>query len=288
MGFKVVFLNTFPTPPQYECLLELFNALSWSVDCLEVLRGELKSFSQFDGNLVLISPEVQRPKIVPGEGYLKILLPLNCDLWRGVLELLGGSEGFYRTYRELETAAAGCAELETEAERFFLCEGEPPSPLVYKRPLAEEVGKLLLKKGLTLATAESCTGGLVASEIVSVPGSSAYFLGSIVAYSNEAKVNLLGVSEETLKKFGAVSEQTALEMAKGALERFKSSVAISTTGIAGPGGGGQKPVGLTYFALITPEGQKVFKKIFNFGRNQNRRAAAYFVLFELYKRLKGL
>ena len=113
-----------------------------------------------------------------------------------------------------------------------------------------EVGALLSDRGLTLATAESCTGGLLAHRITSVSGSSAYYLGGFVTYANEAKEALLGVKRETLLAHGAVSEETALEMARGARERLGADLGISTTGIAGPTGGtSEKPVGLVYIAL---------------------------------------
>ena len=113
-----------------------------------------------------------------------------------------------------------------------------------------EIGALLSDRGLTLSTAESCTGGLLAHRITSVSGSSAYYLGGFVTYANEAKEALLGVKRETLLAHGAVSEETALEMARGARERLGADLGISTTGIAGPTGGtSEKPVGLVYIAL---------------------------------------
>lgn len=117
----------------------------------------------------------------------------------------------------------------------------------------EEIGALLVTRGLTLVTAESCTGGLVAHRITDVPGSSAYFLGGFVAYANEAKEEILGVRHETLLAHGAVSEETALEMARGARLRLGADLGISTTGIAGPAGGTpDKPVGLVYVGLSAP------------------------------------
>lgn len=111
------------------------------------------------------------------------------------------------------------------------------------------------RRPITLATAESCTGGGVAARITSIAGSSDYFLGGIVTYSNTAKVNMLGVSEETLESRGAVSAECAREMAEGARRAFGVDLAVSTTGIAGPGGTtARKPVGLVYIALATPEG----------------------------------
>ncbi|MGH2534626.1 MAG: CinA family protein [Thermomicrobiales bacterium] len=108
---------------------------------------------------------------------------------------------------------------------------------------------------LTVATAESCTGGGVAHRITSVSGSSAYFLGGIVAYANAAKSSLLGVPEEILERRGAVSEECALQMAEGACRAFGADIAVSTTGIAGPlGGTPRKPVGLVYVAVAGPLG----------------------------------
>ncbi|WP_020538348.1 CinA family nicotinamide mononucleotide deamidase-related protein [Lewinella cohaerens] len=113
-----------------------------------------------------------------------------------------------------------------------------------------EVGRLLLEKNLTLATAESCTGGYVAHRITSISGASAYFQGSIVAYDNKVKENLLGVSPTTLNDHGAVSEQTVIEMVAGALKALNVDVALAISGIAGPGGGSpEKPVGTIWLAV---------------------------------------
>lgn len=114
----------------------------------------------------------------------------------------------------------------------------------------EELGKLLASKKLTLSTAESCTGGGIAATITSVAGSSEYFMGGVVAYSNEVKMDLLHVSAETLEKYGAVSRETVMEMAAGAMKTLKTDCAIATSGIAGPGGGSaEKPVGTIWIAV---------------------------------------
>ncbi len=116
--------------------------------------------------------------------------------------------------------------------------------------IEEKVGELLKSQKMTLSTAESCTGGGVAALITSVPGSSEYFKGGIVAYSNEVKTSLLHVSPETLEKHGAVSQETVIEMARGAMDTLKTDCAIATSGIAGPGGGTpQKPVGTIWMAV---------------------------------------
>ncbi len=128
--------------------------------------------------------------------------------------------------------------------------------------LEEKVGELVLRRGLTLAVAESCTGGLLSDRLTNVPGSSNYFLGGVVAYTNEIKKMTLGVKEETLKRFGAVSKEVALEMANGVRERFGAGIGISITGIAGPAGGTpKKPVGLVWIGLATAN--KAFFKEFH-------------------------
>ena len=123
------------------------------------------------------------------------------------------------------------------------------------RPLAAMVLDLCREQGLTLATAESCTGGLVAARLTSVPGSSDVFVGGVVAYSNGVKARELGVPEATLEQFGAVSEEAAEAMTAGARERLGADVAVSVTGVAGPGGGTpEKPVGLVFLHAQGPSG----------------------------------
>jgi nicotinamide-nucleotide amidase len=115
--------------------------------------------------------------------------------------------------------------------------------------LEQAIGQLLIKKGLTIATAESCTGGSIASLLTSISGSSAYFIGSVVAYSNEVKSNLLGVKTDTLTEHGAVSEQTIREMADGIRQKLGADIGVATSGIAGPTGGTpEKPVGTIWIA----------------------------------------
>ena len=139
---------------------------------------------------------------------------------------------------------------------------------------------------VTLAAAESCTGGNVAARVTAVAGSSDYFLGSIVAYSNEAKASLLGVSRETLDTRGAVSAECAREMAEGALRAFGADLAVATTGIAGPGGATErKPVGLVYLALAGPDGAQTEEFHFPGGRAVVTDAATEAALLML---LRGL
>lgn len=155
------------------------------------------------------------------------------------------------------------------------------------KALAEELGKLLLEKGLTLSTAESCTGGGIASVITSISGSSEYFKGGIVAYANEVKTALLGVNKTTLEKHGAVSEETVQEMAKGAMKSMKTSCAIATSGIAGPGGGTPtKPVGTIWIAVACNDKIVTKKLQGDNGREKNTKNSIEKALSLLIEHLK--
>lgn len=142
--------------------------------------------------------------------------------------------------------------------------------------LEARVGAFLKAKGWTICTAESCTGGLVLHRLTNVSGSSEYVLGGIVAYSNTIKQEVLHVQEDTLVQYGAVSEQTATEMANSARALFGADLAVSVTGIAGPGGGtDEKPVGLTYIGLATSDGIHVVKRYnWDGDREANKEASA--------------
>lgn len=146
------------------------------------------------------------------------------------------------------------------------------------------VGDLLIKNNLKISTAESCTGGMIASRLVSISGISDAFLEGAVTYSNEAKVRTLNVKEETLKKYGAVSEETAREMAEGIAKRTGSDIAVVTTGIAGPGGGTEeKPVGLVYIGLYYKGEVFVYKNVFN-GNRQTVRTKATVRALDIVRR----
>ena len=133
------------------------------------------------------------------------------------------------------------------------------------------VARELMRRDLTLTAAESCTGGLVMGRLVNVSGASDVFKEGFVTYSNKAKHRLLGVKKSTLEKFGAVSEETACEMAFGALDRAKADVAVAVTGIAGPSGGtGEKPVGLVYIACAMDGEVIVERNVFNGDRAKVR------------------
>lgn len=141
-------------------------------------------------------------------------------------------------------------------------------------PLERVVGKLLAEKNASLAVAESCTGGMLGQAITSVSGSSGYFLGGIIAYSNEAKIRQLGVTRSVLERHGAVSAETARQMAAGARRRFGADFGVSTTGIAGPKGGTRnKPVGLVFVGIAGPRACIATKFDFSGDRRRNRRSA---------------
>jgi nicotinamide-nucleotide amidase len=141
--------------------------------------------------------------------------------------------------------------------------------------LESVVGELLRSQGLTLSVAESCTGGLLGHRLTDVPGSSDYFIGGVVAYSYDAKERVLGVRHGTLYDHGAVSEQTALEMALGARRLFGTDLALSVTGIAGPGGGmPDKPVGLVYIALSTRDQEVCHRFVWKGDRDRNKADSA--------------
>ena len=154
-------------------------------------------------------------------------------------------------------------------------------------PLEIIVGELLRKKKLTVSTAESCTGGSIAARLTSIAGSSEYFNGSVVAYSNDVKMGLLHVSTETLERYGAVSEQTVIEMVKGAMKALKTDCAVATSGIAGPGGGTpEKPVGTVWIAAGYKNEIRTYKQETNRGRAMNIERAGNNALLMLRDLLK--
>ena len=154
--------------------------------------------------------------------------------------------------------------------------------------LAERLQGICLGRGLTVAAAESCTGGLIAEAITSVAGSSGYFLGGIVSYADRVKIELLAVPAAVIESHGAVSAQAARAMAAAARERFGTSLAVSVTGIAGPGGGSAaKPVGLTYVGLADASGVEVRRFAWTGDRNSNRDESAAAALGWLIERAES-
>ena len=141
--------------------------------------------------------------------------------------------------------------------------------------LEKQMGKVLRKKGMTIATAESCTGGEIARLITSVPGSSEYFKGTVVAYANDVKIRVLGVAAEDIEKEGAVSEKVVLQMAEGVRKLMQANYAVSTSGVAGPDGGTpEKPVGTVWIGIATPKRTFARKFVFSFTRERNIAKAA--------------
>ncbi len=155
--------------------------------------------------------------------------------------------------------------------------------------LEQEIGNLLRQKGLTLGVVESATGGLISHLITNVPGSSDYYKGSVTAYSNEVKIKVIGVKEDTINKYGAVSYQVAEEMAQGGRKVLAVDICLADTGTAGPGGATQeKPVGLFYIGLSGPSGTYSQKHNFSGNREQNKRDAAEAILSWLKEYLISL
>ncbi len=164
-------------------------------------------------------------------------------------------------------AEAMIAEMEAEVRKRL----EDNIYGVDNESLAKKLGEELLKRNSTISFAESCTGGLASSMLTDIPGSSEYLLGSVVSYSNEAKARVINVSEDSLKKYGAVSEQVAREMAAGVRNLFDTTLGVGITGIAGPGGGSsEKPVGLVYMAIASEKGIVCQKHKFNGSRTDNK------------------
>jgi PncC family amidohydrolase len=164
-------------------------------------------------------------------------------------------------------------------------------PLVYgegEETLEQVVGRLLRERGLKVAVAESCTGGLIAGKLTDVPGSSDYFQGGVVAYADAAKRALLGVPEALLAQHGAVSDPVARAMAEGARARFGADLAIATTGISGPGGGSEaKPVGLVHIALADAQGTHSDHFVFPVDRTRHRQLTTQIALDWIRRRLLG-
>ena len=148
------------------------------------------------------------------------------------------------------------------------------------------IGRMLTETGKTLSAAESCTGGTISSLLTSVPGSSAYYLGSVTSYANEIKMNVLGVAEEIIAKYGAVSSECVAAMAEGVRRLTGSDYSVATSGIAGPGGGSEeKPVGLVWIGVSSEEGTETYKMVFRNDRKRNIERFASSALNKLREKL---
>lgn len=160
--------------------------------------------------------------------------------------------------------------------------------IMAEKTLEAVLGQLLLERSLRLAVAESCTGGLIGHLITNVPGSSGYFAGGVIAYSNEIKMKLLGVSSETLERYGAVSEQTVREMASGVRGALDTDIGAAISGIAGPQGGTpEKPVGLTWIGLSAPGVDGAWRYVWSGTRLDVKQQSARQVLQILVDYLMG-
>lgn len=180
------------------------------------------------------------------------------------------------------------AEIKEIVGKYVYAEGDS-SIMDGESALEYSVAELLVKRGKTIAAAESCTGGLVAAQLINYPGISEVFVEGCVTYTNEAKVRRLGVSHDTLDKYGAVSEQTAREMAEGIRREAGSDIGVATTGIAGPGGGtDEKPVGLVYTAVCVDGETFVRENHFSGDRRKVRNRATRQVLSDLRMILEGI
>jgi len=196
------------------------------------------------------------------------------DVARDEGVVLGFRTAFPDNY--LRPVARGATPEEAEARLAKVCDAirERLGVLVYgtgDETMEQVVGALLAARGLRLATAESCTGGLVGARVTAVPGSSRYYQGGVVAYSNDAKQALLDVPGDLLARHGAVSAEVARAMAEGARRRFGAELAVSTTGISGPDGGTpEKPVGLVYVGFASPAGSAAYELLFPLDRERHR------------------
>jgi nicotinamide-nucleotide amidase len=197
---------------------------------------------------------------------------------------------------DLQVHLRARCDTEAEADALLAEVARPIEELLGERlysrtgdPLEVVVGGLLRARHATVAVAESCTGGMLGARITSTPGSSDYFSGGFITYSNLLKSQLLGVSTETLERYGAVSSQTAEAMAAGARERTGATYAISITGVAGPDGGSEeKPVGLVYIGIAGPEGTVAVNRRFLGDRQRIRVFTVQMALDLLRRRLQGL
>ena len=187
---------------------------------------------------------------------------------------------------QVELIIRGDPELVESAEKLTRSRFDNVLPKNCKS-LAEAVLHEAKNKHAKISCAESCTGGLIGATLTEIPGSSESFNGSAVTYSNESKNKILGVNLETLKNFGAVSKECAIEMAEGARKIYDSDFAVSVTGIAGPDGGSEsKPIGLVYFGLSCREKSEAFKKIFPGNRDEIRVRTVRFALAELWRMIR--
>jgi nicotinamide-nucleotide amidase len=225
-------------------------------------------------------------RLRPGGGVMRAVLLRTFGMGESTLEDelrdLAREEGVALGFRTafpdnyLRPVVRAASEAEADAKLARVCEAIEArlGALVYGRgdeTMEAALGRLLAERKLSLATAESCTGGLVAQRLSAVPGASRYFRGGVVAYANEAKRDLLGVPEALLAEHGAVSAPVARALADGARARFRADLALSTTGISGPDGGtAEKPIGLVFVGFADAQGSTAHEFLFPFDRERHR------------------
>jgi nicotinamide-nucleotide amidase len=205
---------------------------------------------------------------------------------------LGFRTSFPDNYLRPLARAASTEQAEAALDRICDAIRQRLGPLVYgedQQSLDTVVGQMLAERGMTIAVAESCTGGLIAKRITDNPGSSAYFAGGVVAYSNAAKSELLGVPAAALEAHGAVSDPVARAMAEGVRERFGVDIGIATTGVSGPDGGTDaKPVGLVHFALAREGAVYADSFVFRLDRARHRLLTSHVALDWVRRTLLGV
>ena len=220
-----------------------------------------------------ISESLLADTIAPVENKLPAYISLAYLPAPGIVKLRLTAKGNNEDELKKEVEIYASEIISLVKESVFGSDGELPE---------EVIGKKLKMLHATLATAESCTGGKIAAKITSIPGSSDYYVGSVVAYANEIKNSVLGVSSETLENFGAVSKETVDAMLTGALKVFRSDFAVAVSGVAGPSGGtDEKPVGTVYIGVADRKERVVKKYFFNKNREMNIEYAAVFAIHEL-------
>jgi len=221
-------------------------------------------------------------------GISELIEPLRPDFGEISIAYLPGYTG-----TRIRFTASGTDEKEVNARLDHSADlmSENLSKYIFSTEgeiLSQVIGKALKNKKLSVAVAESCTGGLIQDDLTDIPGSSLYFLGGVVSYSNDSKIDLLDVNEKTIDIEGAVSSQTAIEMAEGIRSKLNSDIGLSVTGIAGPDGGtDDKPVGLVYVGYSDSSGSEYRKYQFGDSRNINKQRSAAAALFFLYNKIKA-
>ncbi len=257
--------------------------------CLPGVPNEMKDMFKKEVRRIL----VEKVKITPPKIFLLRTTGIcEVDMLSKVTDSfpdLADRIAFYPSYEGVDLRIVDDEQAYKQCKKLF-------EPYIYteeQKDLSETVGDLLRQRSLTLSVAESCSGGLISSRIVDIPGSSDYYLGGVISYSNQTKIELLKVEKDLLKKFGAVSTQVAKSMAEGCRKKFGSDYSLSTTGIAGPTGGSrEKPIGLVYIGLAR-RGKNSYIRKYRFKgtrqmvRRKSAQSALFMLFLELEDRLKG-